>query len=151
MSAAVLMVCLLALVACTEGGSLQMPDADSRLRCADCPSVHVIRVIDGDTFDSSTGRIRMFGVDTPERGERCYLEATERLQELAGDSVRVQVGPRSTDRFGRALYYVYTETGDSIDETLIREGLGVAWTRDGQHRDYLMRLEVSPTVGQGDC
>ena len=34
------------------------------------------------------------------------------------------------------------EALDSIDEALIREGLGHAWTRDGQHRDYLIELET---------
>ena len=38
-------------------------------------------------------RVRLFGVDTPEQGERCYSEATERLKELAGDTVRVELGP----------------------------------------------------------
>ena len=51
------------------------------------------------------------------------------------------MGPRTEDAFGRLLYYVYTEAGDSIDETLVGEGLAGAWTRDGQHRDRLIELE----------
>ena len=39
------------------------------------------------------------------------------------------------------LAYVYTDDGLGIDEILIREGLATAWTRDGQHRDYLVGLE----------
>jgi hypothetical protein len=31
-------------------------------------------------------------VDTPERGEPCHDEATQKLRELAGDSVRVERG-----------------------------------------------------------
>ena len=46
-----------------------------------------------------------------------------------------------SDRFGRILAYVYTADGISIDAALIREGLATAWTRDGQHRDYLVGLE----------
>ena len=80
-------------------------------------------------------------MDTPERGERCFREATERLQELAAGAIRLETGPRSQDPFGRRLYYVYTEAGDSIDEALVTEGLGLAWTRDGQHRDTLVQLE----------
>ena len=53
---------------------------------------------------------------------------------------RVELSPRSQDRYGRLLYYVYTQDGDSIDEKLIREDLGEAWTRDGQHRDLLVGL-----------
>jgi endonuclease YncB( thermonuclease family) len=66
--------------------------------------------------------------------ERCASEATHRLHQLAGDSVRLEDGPRLTDQFGRTLAYSYsTEGGVSIDETLIRKGLATAWTRDGQH------------------
>ena len=69
-------------------------------------------------------RTMLYGVNTPERGEKCYKEATARLRELAGGEVRVELGPRSSDRYGRLLYYVYTQDGDSIDEILISEGLG---------------------------
>ena len=89
---------------------------------------------------SGNQSVRLFGVDTPERGEKCYKEATVRLRELAGGEVRVELGPRSQDRYGRLLYYVYTQDGDSIDEKLIQEGLGEAWDRDGQHRDLLWSL-----------
>lgn len=113
----------------------------TELQCLDCPVVTVSRIIDGDTFDSSAGRVRLFGVDAPERGEKCFGEATDRLRELAGRAVRVENGPRAADGYNRLLYYVYTGYGDSIDEALVREGLAEAWTRDGQHRDYLVDLE----------
>ncbi len=103
------------------------------LCCSNCPAIPVLRVIDGDTFATSGDlSVRLFGVDTPERGEKCYREATARLRELAGGEVRVELGPRSKDRYGRLLYYVYIQDGGSIDEKLIREGLGEAWTKDGQ-------------------
>ena len=100
----------------------------------------MVRIIDGDTLDTSKGRVRLFGVDTPERGQRCAIEATERLRELAGDTVRLEDGPRLSDPYGRTLAYVYTVDGISIDAALIREGFATAWTRDGQHRDRLVGL-----------
>ena len=69
--------------------------------------------------------------DTPERGQRCAAEATERMRELAGDTVRLGDGPRLTDTYDRTLAYVYTVDGISIDAAPIREGLGTAWMRDG--------------------
>ena len=113
------------------------------LCCQGCATITVTRVIDGDTFDSTSGRVRLFGADTPERGERCFSEASQRLRDLAGTIVRVEPGPRTQDRYGRLLYYAYTESGESVEETLIREGLARAWTRDGQHRDSLLRVEES--------
>ncbi len=65
------------------------------LCCSNCPAIPVLRVIDGDTFVTSGSQsVRLFGVDTPERGEKCYREATARLRELAGGEVRVELGPR---------------------------------------------------------
>lgn len=120
------------------------------MRCADCRALAVLDIIDGDTLDTSAGRVRLFGIDTPERGEPCYNKATDRLRGLAGNRVRVESGPRTQDRGGRLLLYVYTEAGNSIDETLIREGLAEAWTRDGQHRDFMVALaKEAQTTGTG--
>ena len=86
--------------------------------------MHVSGVIDGDTLDTPEGRVRLFGVDTPERGERCYSQAASALRQLAGRAVRVEHGPRSVDPGGRLLFYVFTEGGNSIDEILVEQGAG---------------------------
>lgn len=140
-------------VACATSNSeltraLLIPTA---LTCLDCRLVTVARTIDGDTLDSSEGRIRLFGVDTPERGEQCYAEAKDRLTTLAGSTSRVEAGPRAMGPYGRRLLYVYTVAGQNVEAILIREGLGRAWTRDGQHRDYLMALEESAMEKRAGC
>ena len=73
------------------------------------------------------------------------------LRSYWGPSQRVQEGPRLVDRYGRLLRYVYTESGQSIDEALIREGLAVAWTRDGQHRDHLVGLDREARAEGAGC
>lgn len=78
----------LAIAACTSN------PAETSLSYADCLETQVIRIIDGDTLDTSTGWVRLFGVDTPERGQRCATEATEHLRELAGDVVRLENGSK---------------------------------------------------------
>lgn len=130
---------ILAAFACS--GSFSIQEYSTALRCPDCPTLPVVRVIDGDTFDSQGGRVRLFGINTPERGQRCHGVAARGLAQLAGSLVRVDPGPRTLDSGGRFLYYVFTEEGNSIDEMLVREGLALAWTRDGQHRDHLIGLE----------
>ena len=119
--------------------------------CSDCPSIPVDRVVDGDTFDTPEGRIRLFGADAPEGGDKCFAAAKARLSELAGDSVRVENGPRQEDQYGRMLNYVYTEDGQSIDEILTREGLALAWDRDGQHRDLLVATEEMARRSESGC
>jgi len=133
------------LVACTA--SIE----ETVLRCDDCSEVRVSRVIDGDTFETNSGRVRLFGVDTPETGDLCATEATSRFNDLAGGSVRLEDGPRLADQFGRRLAYVYTEDGNSVDEILVREGLAIAWTEDGQHRDFLVGLEQEAMRTETGC
>ena len=149
--AAALVIALLLHVQSGVFSGFFQPGCQTVLCCEDCRSIEVSRVIDGDTFDSPAGRVRLFGVDTPERGEGCYRQATERLDELAGDTVRVEQGPRDRDRSGRLLFHVYTENRESIGEKLIQEGLVHAWTQDGQHRDFLVGLAEQAQQDSNGC
>ena len=147
---AVILILFIAYRALT-GGDGSDDGCETTLCCPDCDIISVTRVIDGDTFVSVDDRVRLFGMDTPEVGEPCYSEATARLRELARDAVRVESGPRARDPFDRLLYYAYTESGESIDEILVREGYARAWTRDGQHRETLMSLEREPRENRVGC
>jgi len=124
---------------------------ETTLVCGGCVETSVSRAIDGDTLETSRGLVRLFGVDTPERGQQCASEAKARLGNLAGDSIRLEFGPRETDQYQRILSYAYTMDGLSIDEILIREGLARAWTKDGQHRDYLVGLESEAKDKSAGC
>ena len=127
------------------------PSYEHTLVCNDCQLVDVTRVVDGDTLDTSIGRVRFFGTDTPEKGDQCFQEATNFTRIAAGTKVRIENGPRQTDSYGRRLAYVYESSGDSIDAQLISGGFAVAWTRDGQHRDYLTSLEENARQNRTGC
>jgi endonuclease YncB( thermonuclease family) len=149
---------VLLLVACSEGSKdsdLQAPSTgelpQTVIFCADCQLVDVTGIVDGDTIDTSIGRVRFYGVDTPERGERCYDDAAEFTELLVGTQVRLEDGPRLEDNFGRRLAYAYDASGNSIDVQLIARGYATAWTRDGQHRDVLVGLEESARSNQAGC
>ncbi|MGB2842733.1 MAG: hypothetical protein WBC40_09725 [Halobacteriota archaeon] len=46
-------------------------------------SAIVSRIIDGDTIELQNGeRVRLLGINTPEKGQPYYEEATNRLKEL---------------------------------------------------------------------
>jgi micrococcal nuclease len=118
-------------------------------------AAEVLDVIDGDTIDVRIAgreeRVRYYGVDTTERGEDCYREATERNETLAGDTVLLLPDARDRDRYGRLLRYVFTEDGRSIEATLIAEGLGYAWRDDGAYRDELIELESAAEARGAGC
>jgi micrococcal nuclease len=126
--------------------------------CTDTSSMErgvVVKIVDRDTLDVTIGgrpeRVRIFGIDTAERGEACFTEGTERLRALAGVEVRLLPDARERDRNGRLLRYVYTPGGTSIDALMIAEGLAHAWTSDGALRDPLVALEARTHADRRGC
>ncbi len=117
--------------------------------------VDVVKIVDGDTIDVRAAqtelRVRFYGVDTPERGDRCFSEATERTRALVGTRVQLISDARLQDSFKRELRYVYTATGESIDAALIREGLALAWREDGAQRTALIALEEGARASKTGC
>jgi micrococcal nuclease len=115
----------------------------------------VLGIVDGDTFDVLLNgveeRVRIFGIDTTERGEPCFREASDLLRSLAAGEVRLMRDLRNRDRNGRLLRYVYTPAGLSIDAVLIDEGLARAWTDDGALRDPLVALEAEAQAARRGC
>ncbi len=132
--------------------SLTLPEG---FTLASLREVEVEEVIDGDTIDVRIDGIetpvRYFGVDTPERGRACYREAKDRNEMLIGDTVLLLADARTQDDFGRLLRYVFLPDGTSIDATLVAEGFGEAWTRDGRYRDELITLEAEAREAERGC
>lgn len=106
--------------------------------------VEVEDIIDGDTIQIRRGGdlspVRYFGIDTPERGERCYREATDRNEQLLTDHIYLLRDERENDG-NRPLRYIFLEDGTSLDATLVAEGFAYAWRRDGRYRDQIVALE----------
>jgi endonuclease YncB( thermonuclease family) len=74
----------------------------------------VTRVIDGDTIEvdiqSQSYRVRYIGIDTPEVGQPCSEEATQKNRELVeGKLVWLEKDISETDIYGRLLRYVYVD------------------------------------------
>lgn len=88
----------------------------------------VAAVVDGDTVKMASGAtVRLIGIDTPERGECGYDEATSHLSSLVdGQRVTLTPGARDdTDRYGRFLRYV--DVGDTdVGLEQIRAALATA-------------------------
>ncbi|WP_445474330.1 thermonuclease family protein [Methanococcoides methylutens] len=106
---------------------------------------NVTEVIDGDTFVISTGeRVRLIGVDTPERGEPYYEEARQYMVDnLPGRTVRLEADVSDTDRYGRLLRYVWLD-GSMVNNDLVLSGLAVSKTYepDTYYQDQLDESEL---------
>jgi micrococcal nuclease len=133
------------------------PEAQAVL-CTDASALQpaeLVRVIDGDTIVVRIGgvedTVRLYGIDTAERGQVCFREAADRLGELAAGGVRLVPDARNRDRYGRLLRYVYTTTGASIDARMVAEGLAHAWRDDGALRGGLIALEERARASRTGC
>jgi len=100
----------------------------------------VTRVIDGDTIDididGKVYRVRYIGMNTPERDEPCFDEATQANVDLvAGHEVRLEKDFSETDRYGRLLRYVYV--GDVfVNKALVADGYAEAVLYEPDNRYY---------------
>ncbi len=81
------------------------------------------KVIDGDTIDvEGVGRIRLVGVNTPERNESGYQNATDFVKEQClGKEVTVDVDDQKHyDKYNRTLAVVYVN-GSNLNQELLQK------------------------------
>jgi len=90
----------------------------------------VVGVADGDTItvlrDKEQVRIRLYGIDTPEKGQAFGKKAKQFTSRMVFGKV-VEVHQMDTDRYGRTVALV------SVDKQLLNKELvkaGLAWVYD---------------------
>ena len=107
--------------------------------------VAVLRWVDGDTVDlrvtlahdfgfrfrygfSFDDRFRLYGVNTPERGEPGWAEATAECSRLApaGSLVFLRTFKDSRDKYGRWLAEIFVD-GVSLNQALVAGGFAVPY------------------------
>lgn len=105
-------------------------------------TLHVSRVLDGDTIELSAGvqkqTVRLIGIDTPEvvdprKPVQCFgHEASEHTKSLlpVGSAVKLETDPAvgATDKYGRSLAYVIMTDGRNLNELLVRQGFAHEYT-----------------------
>ena len=88
----------------------------------------VVKVIDGDTIDilhnKKKTRIRLFGIDSPERGQAYSVKAREFTASLVSGK-NVLVREQSRDQYGRVVGDVYLEDGTHVNAEIVKSGF--AW------------------------
>ncbi len=110
----------------------------------------VTRVVDGDTVVLDDDLVvRLIGVDTPEHHRSKKLlrdaERTNRDVEVIralgkrataftkqlvdGKRVGMKYGNSRKGRYGRTLGYLYLQDGTFVNEEIVRQGYGVAYTK----------------------
>jgi micrococcal nuclease len=116
------LICVIGVLAATATGS---PTGSFKL------SGSVGHVVDGDTIDVALDsgrrtRVRLIGVDTPERGQCFFTRATNVTERLAAARRVVLQGDATQakhDRYGRLLAYVWLPGGHDLGLQLLRHGV----------------------------
>jgi endonuclease YncB( thermonuclease family) len=92
----------------------------------------VVKVVDGDTFDmifeEKKIRVRMFGIDSPERGQPFNVKAREFTASIiAGKEVSVII--HNKDRYGRFVCEVYLGDSTYVNAEIVKAGFAWHFTR----------------------
>lgn len=117
----------------------------------------VVSVVDGDTIrveiNGQEIPVRYIGVNTPERDEPCYTEATNFNRSLVEGHVVSLVRDQSdTDRYDRLLRYVYV--GNTfVNEELAAQGYAeaVLYEPDDEYFDHFRILEQQAAASSLGC
>ncbi|MDQ3278450.1 MAG: thermonuclease family protein [Bacteroidota bacterium] len=99
----------------------------------------VVAVSDGDTFrlltdENKTVRIRMHGIDAPEKAQDYGTRSKEVLSDLIF-SKRVRIEQKSKDRYGRIVAIVYAD-GINVNEEMLRRGMVWHYTAYDKNQDW---------------
>ena len=124
---------VMALSLCGDGQPADQPGAEAPQSAPQ--SVDVLAITDGDTIDTTAGRVRLIGIDTPERGEAGFADAGAELGAFLSEGPVTLVavpGHDDADRYGRLLRYVRVD-GRDAGTHMLQTGWAVARydSRDG--------------------
>ena len=105
----------------------------------------IIKIIDGDTYDillngKETVRVRMEGIDAPERGMPFYRVSKNYLAELCSEKY-VTLKITGKDSYKRLLAFSYLEDGRELSHKMIEAGLAWHYKKYNSDAD-LANLEI---------
>lgn len=110
--------------------ALYWPQGQSNLLQREAVSARVSYVIDGDTMvlEGVEPRIRLWGVDAPEKGEPGAQAATNALRDLS-DNQLVSYIEMDRDRYGRIVARIFLPDQREVNRLLIESGIAEEYCR----------------------
>jgi len=105
-----------------------------------------IKVSDGDTmnvqkvengkFAGEVIKIRMFGIDAPEKTQDYGIESKQALEKLVSGKT-LEIEEKNRDRYGRTVAVVYVD-GKNVNEEMVKNG-NAWWYQEYDKKDTKMQ------------
>ena len=105
-----------------------------------------VKVSDGDTlnvqkvengkFVGEVMKIRMFGIDAPEKTQDYGIESKQALEKLVNGKT-LEIEEKNRDRYGRTVAVVYVN-GKNVNEEMVKNG-NAWWYREYDKKDTKMQ------------
>ena len=83
---------------------------------------NITRIIDGDTIETNIGKVRLLGINTPEKKEKGWEEAKNFLLQFQGKEIELIRTKEDKDKYNRFLRYVFY-SGRMLNEEILAKGL----------------------------
>ncbi len=105
---------------------------------------NLTHVVDGDTIDvfifseNITRRVRLLGINTPEKNKPFYQEAKNYLRQYENLTIELEMTLEDKDKYNRMLRYVFYQS-TFINEDILSKGLANLYIY--QEDKYTSRLE----------
>ena len=108
-------------------------------------------VIDGDTIKISNKKIRLHGIDAPEKKQNCTknlkeyncgVVATEALIKKIGKNVVKCLTQKNKDRYNRFIGVCFADQED-LNKWMVRNGYAIAYSR--YSKDYILDEDFAET------
>ena len=94
-----------------------------------------IKVVDGDSLEIGSRRLRLLGIDSPEYVQNCYdknhkkyscgIKAKQYMEKLVAKG-NIECREMSKDRYNRSLSVCYSGS-ENLNEAMVRAGWAVAY------------------------
>lgn len=129
-------------------------------RAPAAPEADTVRVIDGDTFDLDGKRVRVWGIDAPDKPKAMKNTARKRAAAIiASEGLTCSTGyaanvalrakkacPSTMSSYGRInAQCTLTKTGEDFGNRMIREGFAVSYRRYdcGEYAELMSKAKLT--------